>query len=355
MGNAELLANYGVGVLPDNPRAHHRFARSYRDGLTRRHRDLGLNSDKDKQAARREALRGLRKLSRLQPTVLLSSEDFSSLTQVEAQQLHDDLVSIFEEVTVAIWLRRQDFLLTSAYSQSIKAGATKPNTRQFVRRSKRELNYSTLLQLADSMGSRPAMVFPYLERAKVEPKAGTHQLLALANVPVATNEFERSWVEPPPGKNASLSTQAAAILRVINPHIPRMTASGAHKLKARRAAIEYVSATYPGSSVRLTQNAVIFIRDRVLPLNNELRGRLTGPVWEEWFAQDLVAAGPLATATPEDVAATMAALGVPRGPIEWDGYVSSGQNGSLGGLSDRARRLRSAARTASIKTFTRTR
>ncbi len=154
-------------------------------------------------------------------TIILSNEHCSSrlVSPQEIKQLYNLLRLFFEKITVVIYLRRQDQLLLSTFSTSVKAGNTKPISipdAETIQRSpqliKRYEYYSLCQRWASVFGKKNILVRPY-ETSQLFKGDIVSDFLHATSLPVLT----------PPKRlrlNPSLKMPALEFLRQINAHIP---------------------------------------------------------------------------------------------------------------------------------------
>lgn len=346
--NRDLLARLGVGLLARDPGVrgvkgslHHRFAMAYRERISYRSKALGVGSASDRAAAREQSLDAIGSLLAEYPQVLISSEHLAILSPHELARLAEDVRGLTDDVQVICWVRRQDYLVNSFLSQRIKASRWATPTVDFARRPDNAPNISAFIKsLIDVFGSDAVDFRPYLERYKREPDAILSAVMSKLSIDIADAETRNQFIDPPPGVNQSLSMQAAAILDVLTPHIPRHDEFGKANPAVRLELIRYLLAEFPGPSVTVDPEAMHYVVETVLPTNEGLRGAHPAALWQEWFEQPIAPSGTLPSADPKTIASVMATLAVPHGFVEWGGVVRQQPPSSRHASTSLGRRIR---------------
>ncbi len=149
-------------------------------------------------------------------TVVISSEHLSSrvLDDDEVRWLKDFLSPFFEEITIILYIRRQDDFLLSTYSTSIKSGVTDMlgmPTEQLI--EARYNHWATLSRWAQVFG-RDRIICRKFERSAMVGGDIVDDFLAIAGI-------DSSGFERPENVNESLDAESLEFLRLFNQHVPR--------------------------------------------------------------------------------------------------------------------------------------
>ena len=154
-------------------------------------------------------------------TVLIVNEHLSRIRKPgEVARLRDFLARFFDSVRIVVYLRRQDRLLRSMYSQIVKVGSTRENVfpdhaDPLHRKADfTTFNYRRITDLWAGVFGREALTVRVFERK------------ALAEGDVVKDFFQTAGIAIPEGfkilrTNESLSPEAILTLRAINRHLPR--------------------------------------------------------------------------------------------------------------------------------------
>ena len=142
--------------------------------------------------------------------LLLSSEHCSARLQTveEVQRLKGIIKTFGDEITVLVYLRRQDEFLTSIYSTAIRSGYTERFKVPTSTRPHRRYDYRGLLELWSGVFGREAI------RARLfQPSAwvGGHLLTDFCDAAALDPKDT-----PAPLRNESMSVEALELLRLIN-------------------------------------------------------------------------------------------------------------------------------------------
>lgn len=188
------------------------------DTRWRAHRVLGLETAEDVQRFRDDRRAALeRELAGRAGTLLLSCEQLSKLPPDPAnvRRLTDWLDGLVSEVRVLVYLRRQDSLLVSLYSQALKSGRTAP------------------LSVPDEMAAGPGSKFDYaatLSRwadvvGEQNVSARVFERSALVGGDVIDDYLDVIGMDGadltlPDRKNPRLDAHGAEYLRLFNRHVP---------------------------------------------------------------------------------------------------------------------------------------
>lgn len=116
-------------------------------------------SEDERKAYRSNVIEQLKNIAKLKnPLVLFSSEHLSFLNQKEIENLITTLQSIFDSVRVFVFVRRQDHLALSAYSEKVRFGSG----RNFVPPRLPKYDFAAFLEPWENLvGSKNLRVFAF--------------------------------------------------------------------------------------------------------------------------------------------------------------------------------------------------
>jgi hypothetical protein len=179
---------------------------------------------------------------------LISSEHFHSRLQHpdEVRALKDFLAPHFDEFEIVCYLRRQDRMARSLYSQALRAGYTPETTLPLARMKARKpgnlppyFDFSSLLQRwADAFGEHSVKPLVY-------SRGGFHGGDIVHDFLHTTGLRSDLPVQPEPS-NPALSCDAQAVLLRVNALLERDVRSDANRL--RDALVDYLERNAPGKS-----------------------------------------------------------------------------------------------------------
>lgn len=250
------------------------------DDFLRRHKLQGIS---DRRAWAKKLQKGLvKEISRAKKdsqVFVISSEHFHSrlTTSAEVASFHEFLAPLFDRITVICYLRRQDHLAMSRYSEAMRAG---------------HVHKSPLPELAKNAHKRLPPYFDFaalLDRwagafgeANVQPQIYSKEELLDGNVIHDFLEIAGLKIDDPNEPNAdkanmSLSAEAQAVLLGVNRKIGESGAREA-SMRLRGKLVRYLQANAPGASRRPTSSeAEKFYK--VFEPSNDL-------VAKRWFHKD---------------------------------------------------------------------
>lgn len=300
-------------------RNHVDMALPFTDVVTDDHRSRGLDSAEAREAER--ARIGAQLASRVRPddTWIVSSEFFSDrlTTQAEIGGLIDFLSARFDSIKVVMFLRRQEAMLPSTYSQSIRAGSSRRFTWRYCEKRLAALDLQQLVHRWQvAVGSENVVAMPYLERYKSDTGAILAAFGAATGLPL-----DGSWRETKMKReNNSLSAESIAFLRAVNRFIPSVTDDFRSNLELRRAVIGKLATLTDPSAFVPDPELMARISDHYRAANRELVGEFgDDQVWQEWLDQEFELTGEPSPfiLPPRRVAELMVALAHPNGPVAW--------------------------------------
>ncbi|MBP7972409.1 MAG: hypothetical protein WBB44_05850 [Candidatus Nanopelagicales bacterium] len=309
-------------------RNHLEFALLFHDKVSGIHRMRGMP---DRAAINRNAQKWadqLRKHVRPNSRWIITSEMFSTRLQTvgEVQNAVTFLRQFFDDITVVLFVRRQEFMFPSVYSQSVKNGFSPTWSWGFCKKRLSKLDYQTMYERWNGAnGVDEMVVVPFLESDKANADRLPEQFSEATGI-----KFGQDWVMPPEfHSNQSLSAEGIAFLRVVNPYIPLMRADNTSNRYQRELVIERLMELTPGPSIRPDAEIQARIIDHYKPSNQALvdalqGGRSASQAWDEWLQPPAEAPRPVDVPdiSPSRVAELMVALSEPHGPVAW-GRVDS--------------------------------
>jgi hypothetical protein len=219
--NRDLLAEHAVlyPITPGNQK-HQRLAVAalQLSKLGEMRKAFGVKTHDEARKFRDDLVNNLTAEFSRKPyeSVVISSEHLSSrvLDDEEVQWLKDLLSPYFEEITIIVYIRRQDDFLLSTYSTSIKSGVTEMlamPTEQLI--EARYNHWATLSRWARVFG-REHIVCRRFERSGMVGGDIVDDFLAIAGV-------DKAGYERPEDVNESLDAESLEFLRLFNQHVPR--------------------------------------------------------------------------------------------------------------------------------------
>lgn len=148
--------------------------------------------------------------------VIISSEHFHSrlISDKEIQNLHDLLTEYFTEISILVYIRRQDLLAVSQNSTNIKTGG--PGNKNAILEGKITpadpyFNYYTLTNKWGRIFGKENIQLRIFEKKKFVNND------LLQDFIIATGVLKQDWKYAIPGnKNPSLSSDALNVLKVFN-------------------------------------------------------------------------------------------------------------------------------------------
>ncbi|SLN33300.1 hypothetical protein ROJ8625_01561 [Roseivivax jejudonensis] len=152
-------------------------------------------------------------------TVLVVNEHLSRMRRPsEVRRLKTFLERHFDRVRVVVYLRRQDRMMRSMYSQVIKVGGTRPNVFPRYEDARdgdfTTFNYRRIADLWADIFGRAAFEIRVFESARLSGGDVVSDFLRVAGIPPIDG------LEPSK-TNESLSPEAIQVLRMLNRHLPR--------------------------------------------------------------------------------------------------------------------------------------
>lgn len=218
---------------------------------------------------------------------IFSSEMFSARLQTveEVQALADFLDQFFGDVQIIVYLRRQDFMIPSTYSQSVREGSLSSLDLRYIER--RRVWFDHLAQLerwVKVFGQDKVIVRPYLERYKRGSKDLLSDFFTSLNTDIVLHPQDRTGRA---SKNDRLSAEGARFMNLINWYFIRAGIPEAKRsahLRGIAARIDEFATTDPFlPSAQLCEQ----VRQSFAAENQQLIEMVgQGPLWQEWLDQE---------------------------------------------------------------------
>ncbi len=321
LANVEVLKANGWKYPEFNGNRNHlNFAVPFQEKISAFHVMKGLDTPEGRQVFIDNL--GTALAERVEPgdRWVMTSEFFSSrlVSHAEVQAAVDFFRTYFDKITVVVFFRRQEFILPSTYSQSVKDGDSPAWGWGYC--SKRLGLFDALgtySRWADAVGPENVIAIPYLEAFKNDALAVRIHFGDATGI-----EMTEEFTVDANVANRSLTSEGIEFLRVINPSIPRLTKDRKSNLPLRSAAVARVmeltkdSPRFVPDGETLTQ-----ISEYYRASNEELVRRLGGgPEWQEWLDQsfDPAQVGSAKRLSSSRLKALLKGVKQPVGPIPPD-------------------------------------
>jgi len=301
--NVKLLATHGANFPLHFTYPHHYdlvvpFTEEYSDI----HAEIEIRTQADIDAL---LLDLDKRLSGARGTWVFSAEHFSSRldTAEKAGNFLTWLGKYFDEITVVLFARRQDFWIPSSYSTTVLAGGKKLFDAEYTQRG-----IFNLESVVNSWGMhvKPEnfIVCPYFENT-ADLKLIDEFLMTL-NLPV-----DAPWKNPRPRVNKRMSADALEVLRLINRQVgPEPEEKQPLGWQAMRNYLREM----PGTAWQLPAGANEAIVDSYRESNQRMLDNLAeissphfydATSWQQWFDQPFSNKEPPLPPTPEAIADIM--------------------------------------------------
>lgn len=299
---------------------HLSLALPFEEKVTNEHRQRSLF---DAQSRARSADRWAQQLSeqvKADQRWIITSEHFSSRLQspTEVQDAVDFLRRFFDDITVVVFFRRQEFVYPSSYSQSIKAGDVLEWGWEYCEKHLKEYDYDAMYERwRNAVGTASLHALPYFESYKRDTGAFLSQFGSASGI-----DFGPDWMIPKESKaNRSLSAEGVVFLRAINPYVPRLNVDNSSNNRHRQIVIERVMELTEGPSFHPGPEFIDRLTHCYLGSNERLVSRLPeSNLWQEWLDQSVELSksesGDVQVSASR-VAELMVALSEPTGPVAW--------------------------------------
>ena len=241
---------------------------------------LNLDSERKRNSWRKKLLKNfkneVRSAERSSSVFLISSEHFHSrlLTEAEVKDFHTFLAGLFDDIQVICYLRRQDRMALSRYSQALRAGFT-PESPLPVLKGKRHIppyfNFQTLLRRwAKSFGKENVLPRIYSKSELVE---GDVVQDFIKTVGLTVKNTESARVE-----NKALSAETQAVLIRINEKLKGADPIAAKRL--RQLLLDYLENNSRGRSIQPASAEAREFYERFSETNSVVAQR--------WFGRELL-------------------------------------------------------------------
>lgn len=302
---------------------HMALALPFEERITKDHQTRSMLDGRGRARAAERLGAQLSKRVRPGQRWIITSEQFSSRLQspAQVQAAAGFLRKYFDEITVVVFFRRQEFVFPSIYSQRVKAGGHQRWSWRFCERRLPELDYDAMYRRwSDCVGAANIVALPYFEA----DKRNAGQLLA-AFGSASGIEFGPDAVMPTESRaNRSLSAEGIAFLRAINRYVPPIGPDGTPNHRQRSKVLEGVMELTPGPSFNPGPDVI----DRVTAAYERANDRLlthlpqdgaSKALWAQWLGQSPQTAEQVAEVdiSADRVVQLMVALAGPGGPVAW--------------------------------------
>ncbi|MBP7971905.1 MAG: hypothetical protein KAZ48_03820 [Candidatus Nanopelagicales bacterium] len=267
-------------------RNHHDLALPFADDKTSEvHRLLGFDTEEGSQELIAKLDRELTAAVQPDQRWIFSSEFLSSrlLTAGEVASMLAFLRKHFTDIRAVVYFRRQEFMVPSTYSQSIREGGIRDLNWRYVQGRMQDFDHLNLYRIwNEQLGPGNLISRPYLEAYKSAPDAVLADFFETTGIP-ARDDYEM------PGRasaNPQLSREGIAVMKSLNARFP-VRKRGERPLRPQRAAIarrvaEITAGPSFGLSAELLKAMKAYFSPRNATLVTELGG---GSEWTEWMDQ----------------------------------------------------------------------
>lgn len=281
---------------------------------------VGLGDEAALAAAKQQWVDGLTANVTPDSRWIITSEFFTRrfVRREQVDAVIEFLRQWFDEIIVVAYIRRQEYILPSIYSQDVKAGRQWDWSWEYCEERFPTIDYNAIYDLwNDAEGVNEVRMVPFLESSKRDNRKVLEQFTELTGV-----EFRADWVEPPKLKsNRSLSVEGIAFLWAINPHLPRIATSGRSNRPFRGRVMERIMDLTPGSTFNPADDLIERVHEHFRDSNQAFIEKLPqNPLWSDWLDQPTHDDKPQAlipTLSAERTADLMITLSQPSGPIAW--------------------------------------
>ncbi|MFT6563823.1 MAG: hypothetical protein ACJAY5_000563 [Actinomycetes bacterium] len=288
--------------------------------ITRFFHSVGLGDEESLAAAKQRWAEELSRRVAGSSRWIITSEFLSQrlLLPDQVQPLIDFLRLYFDEIVVVAFVRRQEYVLPSRFSQDTKAGRSRVWSWDYCQKRLATNDHNAMFDVwSNAVGVDEVRLAPFLEANKSNTRVLLDQFSEMTGI-----EFRPDWVEPAPKKsNRGLSVEGIAFLSAINPHIPAVKEDGETNRPLRRELVERVMDLTPGPGFNPADDVVEQVYQYYLSGNQAVIEKLPpSPLWDEWLAQPIHSDKPQAlvpTLTAERTVELMIALSEPKGIVAW--------------------------------------
>lgn len=200
-------------------------------------------------------------------TVILSAEDIGLATKTpeQAAALGDWLGQFFDEVRILVYVRRQEELLASSYSQILKTGLAPTFDQVFERRKKR--NYFKMLKVWTDVLGDDALTVRLFERDAMQDGDLLTDFAAAAG-------FDPAPLRSVPRRNSSLTRASCEYLRGLNQALIDKGVEDPLTDPLRGGVVEFLTEAFADAEpLRLTAAQIAEVRRINAPSNERLRAK----------------------------------------------------------------------------------
>jgi hypothetical protein len=279
-----------------------------------RHQKWGV-TDRDKTRA--DIARTISAAVKPDSRFILSTESATRLTDEEAASLYEFLQQFFDEITILVYLRRRDFMLTSRFSQRMKDGGRNLTWRRAIRKLGTHEPNALIERWSQVAGSSSLIARPYFEDFKRTPAT----LLAdfCAQVGVDPTGLAVPASDDEKARNTSLNAEGIQILQALNPLFPRRTTGGQQNSALRLNVVDRVLETTTGPPLAVPQRILTAADEQFGSGDIELVAKMgSDPLWQQWLSQPGPTTDHLTKPmTAARTAELLTALSIPAGPLDF--------------------------------------
>ncbi len=170
-----------------------------------------------------------KEISKRRGKIILSSEHCSSRlnSRSEIQALRDFLATYDDNPKIIVYLRRQDELLESTYSTSVKAGRTEPFKIPTAAAAKHRYDYWHLLQLWSASFGKQNIAVRLFEDAVTKHGSIIEDFAEAVGMTFSLAGFTRPSIQ-----NRRLGCDTVEFLRLLNQALPNFSELGPNRSRA---------------------------------------------------------------------------------------------------------------------------
>lgn len=222
-------------------------------------RVMGVSSEDERRSYMSTALSALKDIARKPyKAALFTSEHLSLLDENGVAELAAAMHGVFSEVNIGVFLRRQDDLALSAYSESVRSGGTGAFNLPKLPR----YNFASLLEPWEKhFGCAQLSVFSFTGKTFRE------DFFSWAGSPELAFEDSSSH-------HASMDADEIELLRQFYRLFPRFTGSDTEAL--RLALLKAIDGRQKGAKMALSEAQIAEIKRRYSDINALVSGRYMG-------------------------------------------------------------------------------
>ncbi len=186
---------------------------------------------------------------------IMSSEHCSGRLRTigEVQMLHDLLYSMFDNIRILLYVRRQDDFVTSIYATSVRVGNVKKFTSANIRWQS-GCDFQHLLQPWISVFGEQSIILRLFDKRAMRNEDLVNDLCGVLNL-----DLSPSLVQPP-RLNQSYDEKILEFLRLLNQHLPRIKEGKMNKERGNLTEIlDRISSGKPGVLSNTARNQIMHL------------------------------------------------------------------------------------------------